>query len=102
MIVAVLRLARPRNADTRREVFGLPLGQVTAEAAVDFNFPAGAVYARLDPTGGYDFELSDLGAAGLSSRWEASLASIPELDVTMQGRSRGRWVLSPRPNGPWP
>ena len=59
---------------------------VPTEATADFNMPAtAAVYARVDPAGGYSFELGDLGAAGLSSRWQGSVADIPQVDAKADG-----------------
>jgi hypothetical protein len=60
---------------------------VPVEASPDLNmaFGGGSVYARVSPTGGYEFELAELGAAGLASRWESPLSVVPDVQARADG-----------------
>ena len=58
---------------------------VPVEAASDWNIQTAAAYATVTADGGYEFELDQLGAAGLSSRWREPGASTPEVRASTDG-----------------
>jgi hypothetical protein len=58
---------------------------VPINASTNPNMPfepgANPLYVRVSPSGGFEFELAALGAAGLSSRWETPLTEVPVLET---------------------
>ncbi len=58
---------------------------VPVEATADWNMQMADVYARIDAEGGYSFELGELEAAGLSSRWQGSGTNIPQVEARADG-----------------